>query len=695
MTHTQYSKVAEAAVTAYDAGLNPYPPKEDGSKQPDAKTWTVFRDKRLKREQLSTAFDARSGLGVFTGRVFTSAGHAAVGLECFEFDDPAAYAEFMTWVEDSAELRPLAERIRNGYEESTPSGGIHWLYYCATVEGNQKLAQRPKRNEEKQHDKDTVKTLIETRGVGGWVVTAPSNGRTHKSGKPYVLRRGGFNQIATLTTEERQLLFAFARSFDQMPEQKRERSDHATGSASAGTRPGDDFNRRATWADVLTAFGWRQNGGKGQTLYWLRPGAAQGEKDATTNADGTDRLFVHSTSAAPLDASRYYTKFSAFAVLKHGGDFNAASADLRSQGYGGKSEEHEKPRFKLYTINEYRQRPKPRWKVKGILLDETLAALVGDFGTYKSFVALDMALAIASGTPWCGHDTAQAPCAYVVGEGGGLIVERIDAWLKHHGIADVPDFYLLPEPVQMLDAKEGDALLDALSERGIVGGLVVLDTLARTFGGGNENAQEDMNRYVAAADRIKTETGATVLILHHNNKSGEYRGSTVLPGALDTMLATEKTADGVLIQCEKQKDRAPFGPIRLKKVSVALDDGELTDDTVLDAERLTSLVFVPDDSAQGDGESFLSALTANERALLNALKLANDTDGPVSTSRWEKAASVPSATFYRLRALLIQAAYVATVRHGRSAFNEITDDGRQALEPKANPFGKESNHVAD
>ncbi len=325
-----------AALAAYDAGLNPYPPKEDGSKRPDARTWTVFRDKRLKYEQVPMAFAGRSGVGIFTGRVFTPTGHADVGIECLEFDDPTAYAAFMSKAEDAPDVRAIVEAVRTGYEEQTPSGGIHLFYYCTAVEGNQKLAQRPKRGDEKQHENDTVKTLIETRGRGGYVIVAPSHGRVHPSGKPYVLRGGGFGSIVTITPEQRQTLFALAREFDQMPRQKRTRSQRATGSTSAGAgnRPGDDFNRRATWNDVLGPLGWEQNGGTGATAYWRRPGASQGSKDATTNADGTDRLYVHSTSAAPFETDRYYTKFQAFALLYHDGDFKAAAETLRKQGYG-------------------------------------------------------------------------------------------------------------------------------------------------------------------------------------------------------------------------------------------------------------------------------------------------------------------------------------------------------------------------
>jgi hypothetical protein len=235
-------------------------------------------------------------------------------------------------------------------------------------------------------------------------------------------------------------------------------------------------------------------------------------------------------------------------------------------------EDPEPTKFYFYPFTEYTQRPEPDWLVQGVLTEHTLAALIGGFSTYKTFLALDLGLSIACGIPWQGHLTKQVPCAYIAAEGGGMMKRRVHAWQKHHGVTDISDFFILPQAAQLLDDDDVAGVIAALLEQGLAGAFVIIDTLARTFAGGNENAQEDMNRYVAAADRIREETGATVLILHHTNKSGEYRGSSVLPGALDTMMTTEKTADGVRIRCDKQKDFEPFEPILLKKVTVDLTE---------------------------------------------------------------------------------------------------------------------------
>lgn len=48
--------------------------------------------------------------------------------------------------------------------------------------------------------------------------------------------------------------------------------------------------------------------------------------------------------------------------------------------------------------------------------------------------------------------------------------------------------------------------------------LIILDTLARCFGGSDENAAKDMGAFIQGCDAIKAATQATVLIIHHSGK---------------------------------------------------------------------------------------------------------------------------------------------------------------------------------
>lgn len=97
--------------------------------------------------------------------------------------------------------------------------------------------------------------------------------------------------------------------------------------------PGEDFNQRADWTQILGPGGWREHYRADDVTYWTRPGKPSGIS-ASTNALGTDRLHVFTTSAAPLEGGESYSKFGAYAALHYGGDHTAAARALGRQGYG-------------------------------------------------------------------------------------------------------------------------------------------------------------------------------------------------------------------------------------------------------------------------------------------------------------------------------------------------------------------------
>lgn len=99
---------------------------------------------------------------------------------------------------------------------------------------------------------------------------------------------------------------------------------------SGGMLPGDDFNARGDWASILIAHGWKLLK-DGENQEWQRPGKMDSGKSATFNGLC---FYVFSSSAEPFEANKGYSKFSAYALLEHGGDFSAAASALRAKGYG-------------------------------------------------------------------------------------------------------------------------------------------------------------------------------------------------------------------------------------------------------------------------------------------------------------------------------------------------------------------------
>ena len=265
-------------------------------------------------------FAHRSGIGMV-------AGVAGGCRETWDFDDLETYQTFVDTAE-SCELGELVARIRGGYEDTTPGGGRRWIVtYPETVEWKDcTLARRPGREGEPK----TTKTLIE---LPRFAIIAPSNGGTHPTGRPYVRLSGGFDTIARYSVEERDALIQLARSFDQMPK-KAQRAPVTPKTTTAGSdlRPGDDYAQRTSWAAVLEPAGWVEVFTRGDVSYWRRPEKTFGIS-ATTNFGGADLFYVFSSSTE-FEPETSYTKFGAYALLEHRGDYGKAALALAKKGYG-------------------------------------------------------------------------------------------------------------------------------------------------------------------------------------------------------------------------------------------------------------------------------------------------------------------------------------------------------------------------
>jgi len=201
----------------------------------------------------------------------------------------------------------------------------------------------------------------------------------------------------------------------------------------------------------------------------------------------------------------------------------------------------------------------PPWLIYKVLPGSGLSLLYGVPGSGKSFMALDMALCVATGTPW--HDTHVNPgqVVYVASEGKEGLVKRALAWMQQHAVEDVSNirWYL-----DSLDFRDEDTVGEFLfkletefpgrrvhvgdGEFEFVGGLdlrlLVIDTMARNFGGEDENSFEVMEPFIRVLTQFSNDTGALVLLVHHTNALGtRERGHSSLRGAID--VAYEVVAD--------------------------------------------------------------------------------------------------------------------------------------------------------
>lgn len=179
--------------------------------------------------------------------------------------------------------------------------------------------------------------------------------------------------------------------------------------------------------------------------------------------------------------------------------------------------------------------------IEHVLDQGTLAVLYGKPNCGKSFIALDMAFAIAGAVPWAGHGVSQGSVLYVAAEGGRGVNQRIRAIVQKRQIACETPFALAPCTIDLFDGvadvKAVVAAANALSAQHTVPlRLIVIDTLARSFGAGDENTVKDMTKCIRNLDAIREATQATILVIHHSGKDASKgaRGSSALLGAADT-----------------------------------------------------------------------------------------------------------------------------------------------------------------
>lgn len=261
--------------------------------------------------------------------------------------------------------------------------------------------------------------------------------------------------------------------------------------------------------------------------------------------------------------------------------------------------------------------------IKGYLPAQSLGVVFGPSGAFKSFHVLSWACSIAKGQDWNNCLVGQSPVLYIAGEGGLGVPRRIKAWCnKYNNGQPLENLYRIDHPISFGELDQIEQLIRTLrvkqGELGVDFGLIVIDTLARCFGG-DENRTEDMNRFVSACDRIKVEFNATVLVVHHSGKdvTKGARGSGSLKAACDFEYSVSRTNSenpAFVLTCPKLKDGG-----EPKKQLYELSENYLFTDK--DGDPVKSLVCsnigieVPDEE-----ESVDIKLGKNEQSVWQAIR---------------------------------------------------------------------------
>lgn len=247
----------------------------------------------------------------------------------------------------------------------------------------------------------------------------------------------------------------------------------------------------------------------------------------------------------------------------------------------------ERSRWNFLSLDDVESLPPPKWLVPGVLTEGSLAAIYGAPESGKSFLAVDMSMAIAGGIDWHGRQVERGGVLYIAAEGAPGLGKRFRAWkVDRCAQGRRFDLHLMRDDLNLAAEKDGGARAFAQVVADELGPLrlIVIDTLNQTAAGADENSAKDMGRYIASMKLLRNATGAAVVVVHHSGKDlGKgMRGSSALLGAMDTTVEVERSTDGrsIKVAVKKQKDAERGSPMRFNMEKVG--DSLVLRPTVID-----------------------------------------------------------------------------------------------------------------
>lgn len=213
--------------------------------------------------------------------------------------------------------------------------------------------------------------------------------------------------------------------------------------------------------------------------------------------------------------------------------------------------------------------------IDDVIEGKSLIGLIGPSGSGKTFVALDIALSLATGKDYHGFGASKGLVIMSAGEGHLDIPRRAEAWCKHNSSnLGAASFAITDRAVDLFSEAPLNAFCNEIEEIAKTRGnpkLIIIDTVARHMAGKDENNAKEMGELVQTADKLKHDYQCAVMLVHHtgHNNQDRARGSTAFKGALDTEILVKPLGENdIIVSCEKQKDGPQFDTMQFLKVSV-------------------------------------------------------------------------------------------------------------------------------
>ena len=270
----------------------------------------------------------------------------------------------------------------------------------------------------------------------------------------------------------------------------------------------------------------------------------------------------------------------------------------------------------VVTSQQYRN----QWLIKDYMEVNSTGMIFGAPASGKSFISMDIAFCIATGLDWNGNKTMQGKVVYLAGEGFNGIGKRVKALNIKYGVA-VNDIYFSALPASLTELASAEAVRESIDQLCPNPALIVIDTLHRNFGAGDENSAKDFSIFLFIIDTVIKSIGATVLIVHHSGHgaSDRGRGSSAIKAAMDFEYQVSKKGDLVTMAATKAKEFVEPSPVTFNLMAQPIaawldDEGKPVESAVLKSTTYTAPVRRP-------------SLTQKDNLILQALREALDKKG--------------------------------------------------------------------
>lgn len=259
----------------------------------------------------------------------------------------------------------------------------------------------------------------------------------------------------------------------------------------------------------------------------------------------------------------------------------------------------------------------PEWLIEDVIERGILGILAGPRGSYKSFIALDWAMRIAT--------REGAEPVYVVSAEGGDFDRRAAAWLRHflpERAYDSIPLFVVERRLDLSNKAGVETIRQDCLQLNIKPALFVLDTFSKLSGGLEENDNSEVKQFIGLLDnglkRADTGFGATVLLIAHtgHGDASRARGASALAADTDAEYIVSRNLgdESVNVTRERFKSSPELPPLCYKPNPVTLQHTDKT------GRAATSLVMLPAEPPQTARSSKKKVTAPNQRLVLDVLR---------------------------------------------------------------------------